>query len=130
MKSIPALLTALSLALPVAASAQDKGASSGAPGPSSQMHREMMKGAKESMAMKPSGDVDQDFVNMMRHHHETGIRMAQHEVRNGKDPEVRALAEKILKGQQQEANELERLANSGGGAGSSGRTGHGTSHSK
>lgn len=75
------------------------------------MHRDMVKGAEESMSMKPSDDVDQDFVRMMRHHHQTGIRMAQQEVENGKDPEVRALAEKILKGQQEEAKELYRLSN-------------------
>jgi uncharacterized protein (DUF305 family) len=93
--------------LPVLSAAQDgKKAQST---PSRQMHQSMVKGAKESMAMKPSGDIDRDFVTMMSHHHQTGIRMAEHELLNGKDPQVKELAQKILEGQTQEKKELDQL---------------------
>ena len=130
MRTAVTLLAAFTLALPLSVSAQSKDSSSASSGASGEMHNDMMKGAKESMSMKPTGDVDQDFVKMMRHHHQTGIRMAQQEVKNGKDPEVRALAQKILKGQQEEAKELERLAESGSAHSSSGKTSHGAGHSK
>lgn len=119
-----ALFTALALALPaVPAIAQSIGDSKAGSSGSMQMHRDMMKGAKESMSMKPSGDMDQDFVKMMRHHHENGMRMAKHEAQNGKDPEVRELAKKILESQRQEAKQLDRLAKSKTGNSSDGSTG-------
>lgn len=121
MRRSLAVCAALALSLSAApvlaqSSAESKSGSSA----SMQMHRDMMKGAKESMAMKPSGDMDQDFIRMMRHHHQTGIRMAEHEAQNGKDPEVRALAKKILEGQREEAKELERLAKSKGNSSAGG----------
>ena len=66
MKTAVAVLAAFALALPLSATAQSKGSSSASSDASGQMHSDMMKGAKESMSMKPFGDVDQDFVKMMR----------------------------------------------------------------
>jgi uncharacterized protein (DUF305 family) len=80
--------------------------------PSSELHRIMMRSAKESQSMKPTGDVDHDFVTMMRHHHKSGIEMAEVAIKNGKDPEVREMARKIVEGQQKELAELGRLAKS------------------
>ena len=92
-------------ALPVGVFAQEKGDTSH----SMQMHQMMMKGAKESMAMKPSGDVDHDFLRMMRHHHQTGIRMAEHEAKAGKDPQTQALARRIIEAQTKELKEIDSL---------------------
>lgn len=112
MKSTSMLSAVLALAFAMPATAADKGGSD----PSSRMHDDMKKGARESMSMKPSGDIDYDFVTMMRKHHQMGIRMAEHETKNGKNPEVRALAEKIMKSQQEDTKELDRLAKQTGGA--------------
>lgn len=88
--------------VPVIAFAQAK------PGdPAMQMHQDMMKGSKQSMAMKPSGDIDRDFVTMMRHHHQTGIRMAEREMKNGKDEQAREFARKIAESQKQEIKEFD-----------------------
>ena len=47
---------------------------------SSTAMKEMMK----AMAIRPSGDVDRDFVALMIPHHESAIAMAQAELRYGK----------------------------------------------
>lgn len=98
---------------PLLAQQDSHSAAGGASGPAMQMH-DMMKGAKESMGMKPSGDIDKDFVTMMRHHHQTGVQMAEHEIRNGKDQKAKDLARKILEGQKQEIKEFDRWLQSRG----------------
>ena len=111
--NIPARKIAIAIcifALPAGVFAHEKGDTS----QSMQMHQMMMKGAKESMAMKPSGDVDHDFLRMMRHHHQTGIRMAEHEVKTGKDPKTQALARKIIEAQTNEIKEIDSLLKSHG----------------
>jgi uncharacterized protein (DUF305 family) len=85
-------------------------------GASMRMHRDMMKGSKQSMDMKPSGDVDRDFVRMMRHHHQMGVRMAEHEMQNGKDDEVKAMARKIAESQKQEMEQFDAWLKSRGAA--------------
>ncbi|WP_299003245.1 DUF305 domain-containing protein [uncultured Caulobacter sp.] len=54
------------------------------------------------MDIKPSGDVDRDFVNMMIPHHQGGIDMAVAELRYGKNEQLRRLAQEIIVAQQQE----------------------------
>lgn len=49
-----------------------------------------------------SGDPDHDFASMMIPHHQGAIDMAQLELRYGKDPRLRRLAEEIIVTQQQE----------------------------
>ena len=58
----------------------------------------MMKG----MTIKPSGDVDRDFVDMMVPHHQGAIDMAVAVLRYGHNPQVRRLAQEIIVDQQQE----------------------------
>ena len=54
------------------------------------------------MAVKPSGDVDRDFVAMMRPHHQGAIDMAQALLRYGHNEQLRRLAQEIIVTQQQE----------------------------
>jgi len=54
------------------------------------------------MDIKPSGDVDRDFVNMMIPHHQGGIDMAVAQLRYGKNEQLRRLAQEIIVAQQQE----------------------------
>jgi hypothetical protein len=48
------------------------------------------------MTIKPSGDVDQDFVAMMVPHHQGAIDMAQAELRYGHNEQLRRIAQEIV----------------------------------
>ena len=56
----------------------------------------------ENMAVKPTGDVDRDFVAMMVPHHQGAIDMAQAVLRYGRNEQLRRLAQEIIVTQQQE----------------------------
>ncbi|GAB3092658.1 DUF305 domain-containing protein [Lysobacter terrae] len=55
-----------------------------------------------AMDVKPTGDVDRDFVAMMAPHHQGAIDMAQAVLRYGKNEQIRRLAQEIIVTQQQE----------------------------
>jgi hypothetical protein len=55
-----------------------------------------------AMTIKPSGDVDTDFVALMVPHHQGAIDMAQAELRYGHNEQLRRLAQEIIVTQQQE----------------------------
>jgi hypothetical protein len=54
------------------------------------------------MVIRPTGDVDRDFVAMMRPHHQGAIDMAQAVLRNGRNEQIRRLAQEVIVTQQQE----------------------------
>jgi hypothetical protein len=54
------------------------------------------------MAVKPTGDVDRDFVAMMVPHHQGAIDMAQAVLRYGHNEQIARLAQEIIVTQQQE----------------------------
>jgi len=54
------------------------------------------------MSVKPSGDVDADFVAMMIPHHQGAIDMATAELRYGRNEQLRRIAQEIIVEQQQE----------------------------
>jgi uncharacterized protein (DUF305 family) len=54
------------------------------------------------MTVKPTGDVDRDFVEMMVPHHQGAIDMAQAVLRYGHNEQLRRLAQEIIVTQQQE----------------------------
>ena len=62
-----------------------------------------------AMSIKPSGDVDRDFVAMMAPHHQGAIEMARAELRYGHNERLRRLAQEIIVTQQQEIEAM-RLA--------------------
>ena len=96
------------------ASAHDEPASKGgASGASMEMHKNMMRGMKEMQGMKPSGNMDHDFAMMMRHHHQQGIEMAQHQLKHGKDAKMREMAQKIVDSQKKEIAEFDEWMKSG-----------------
>jgi hypothetical protein len=55
-----------------------------------------------NMTVKPTGDVDRDFVAMMVPHHQGAIDMAQAELKYGHNEQLRRLAQEIVVSQQQE----------------------------
>jgi uncharacterized protein (DUF305 family) len=54
------------------------------------------------MGLRNTGNPDADFVSMMIPHHQGAVEMAQAELSYGTDPQIRALAEAIVKAQQDE----------------------------
>ena len=68
-----------------------------------------MKKMMSDMAIKPTGDVDADFVAMMVPHHQGAIDMAVAVLRYGRNQQIRRLAQEIIVTQQQEITAM-RLA--------------------
>ena len=69
---------------------------------STRMQAAMKEGEKAQRGMKLKGEADHDFVEMMTLHHKTAIAMAEIEVREGSDQQVRDMAQKIIDGQRAE----------------------------
>jgi hypothetical protein len=54
------------------------------------------------MGIKPSGDVDRDFVDLMVPHHQGAIDMALAVLRYGRNAQIRRMAQEIIVTQRQE----------------------------
>ncbi len=54
------------------------------------------------MEIKPTGDIDRDFVAMMSPHHQGAIDMAISELRYGKNEQLQRIAQEIIVDQMQE----------------------------
>jgi uncharacterized protein (DUF305 family) len=61
-----------------------------------------------AMAVRPSGDVDRDFVATMVPHHQGAIEMAQAQLRYGHNEQLRRLAQEIIVEQTQEIAVMRR----------------------
>ena len=61
-----------------------------------------------AMDVKPSGDVDADFVATMVPHHQGAIDMAQAELRYGRNEQLRRIAQAIIVTQQEEIATMRR----------------------
>lgn len=65
-----------------------------------EMHKEM--------SIKYSGNPDIDFVKGMIAHHQGAVDMAKIQLKYGKDPEMRRLAENIISSQEVEIKEMKK----------------------
>lgn len=91
------------------------GAGSDAEGPAARAFRESNARMHAGMDIPFSGNTDVDFVRGMIAHHQGAIDMARIELEYGKDPQIRALAEAIIKAQETEIAEMKAwLAKNGG----------------
>lgn len=69
----------------------------------------MQQSMEEMKIIKLSGDVDKDFATMMKMHHQQGIEMAQIETAEGKSPEMKKMAQKMIAAHKKEIAELDKL---------------------
>jgi len=72
-------------------------------------NRAAMDTMMRDMTIKPSGDVDRDFIAMMIPHHQGAVEMAQAELRYGRNEQLRRIAQEIIVDQRQEIDAM-RLA--------------------
>ena len=111
---IPLIAVALPLAfaLPVAAQQGNPHAGHGAPAAAGGQNAstEAFKAAAakmhKSMETESTGDADIDFVRGMIPHHQGAIDMAKVALEHGKDPEIRKLAEGVVREQEKEIAEM------------------------
>ncbi|MCP9229147.1 DUF305 domain-containing protein [Mesorhizobium sp. LMG 17147] len=80
----------------------------GAQSPSTEGYKAAMdKMHTDMMAIEYSGNADVDFARGMIPHHQAAIDMAKIELANGKDPEIRKLAQAVIAAQQAEIKQMQ-----------------------
>lgn len=82
-------------------------AAMGAEGPSTDGYKAAMDKMHTDMMIEYSGNADVDFVRGMIPHHQGAIDMAKVELANGKDPEIRKLAEGVIAAQEAEIKQMQ-----------------------
>lgn len=86
--------------------AMDMSKPTGDHSPSSHAFTEANDRMHKDMMIQLSGNTDVDFVRSMIPHHQGAIDMAKIELQYGKDPEIRKLAEGVIKAQEAEIAEM------------------------
>lgn len=81
-------------------------AAAGAPSPSTAAFMAANEKMHRDMAITFTGDADRDFAASMIPHHEGAIAMARVQLAHGRDPEMRRLAEAVIREQEREIGEL------------------------
>lgn len=79
-------------------------------GPADQAYMQSMMAMHHGMrAHAYNGNADHDFMAMMIPHHQAAIDMARTELRYGKNPKLRAMAQAIIKAQQAEIDQMNAM---------------------
>ena len=76
--------------------------------PGHEMMQSMEAMHQKMSSMQMTGDHDHDFAMMMRSHHQAGIDMAKDQLKNGKDPQMQAMAKKVISDQTKEIKKLDQ----------------------
>lgn len=78
--------------------------------PGSMDMKAMMKDNNDKMSgMSMTGKPDVDFAMMMRIHHQGAIQMSEAELKDGKDPEMKKMARKIISDQKKEIAQFDKF---------------------
>jgi len=106
---IIALLSTLAFAAPACAEdmQMDMSKPMGDHGASSHAFAEANAKMHKDMMVEMTGNADVDFVRGMIPHHQGAIDMAKVELANGKDPEIRKLAEGVIAAQEAEIKQMQ-----------------------
>ncbi len=76
--------------------------------PASRAYMDSMRNMNHAMmGRRMTGDADRDFASMMIAHHQGAIDMARVELQHGKDPDLKAMAQKVIDDQSREIKELQ-----------------------
>ncbi len=73
----------------------------------SEMNAAMDRMMQRMSALKLTGVQDRDFMLMMSLHHRSAVEMAGVELRRGSHPELKGLAQNIIKSQKQEISQMQ-----------------------
>ena len=105
-----AALVATAISLPLSASAEQNtaGPNTNKTDHSAALQKPMMDSMQQMQSMPMTGDMDHDFVMMMREHHQSALDMAQAELEHGKDPKIRSMAKKIITSQKKEIAQFDQ----------------------
>ncbi|TIO60647.1 MAG: DUF305 domain-containing protein, partial [Mesorhizobium sp.] len=79
----------------------------GADSPATAGYKAAMDKMHKDMMLNYTGNADVDFVRGMIPHHQGAIDMAKVVIANGKDPEIRKLAENVVKAQEAEIKKMQ-----------------------
>jgi uncharacterized protein (DUF305 family) len=110
MTRLALALAAALIALPAAAQRPHHGGHGAAPAAqepaSTREFRAVNERMHRDMNIRFTGNADRDFAAGMIPHHQGAIDMARVVLRHGSDPEIRALAESIIRAQEAEIAQL------------------------
>ena len=76
--------------------------------PAAGAYDEAMHQMHEKMMIEYSGDADKDFVRGMIPHHQGAVDMAKIQLKYGKDPELKKLAQDIIDSQRKEIKQMQQ----------------------